>query len=624
MRIICRRRLLEKLLSLRGVLFHIVGISCLIWFLIRVGTAPHRAYYPCQRVSMPVAMAYIAFWVALFASLSKWVHSVRRKVSKAVPLILTCILSCTLIGAVLAGSYLNKSEVTDIWIPSPKEPIGTPQGLNPGRVVWVWDPDATLSNISLFWWMNENNNQSVIDAMMTKGITTLAGVDDIKEAWDRLFVYYNEIHGYGSYPYQNGEKIAIKINLNNCWVYRGSGYLRVDNERDASPQVVKSLLRQLVNIVGVKQEDITVFDASRPMANWFYYRVYYKDYPSYPLEPEFPYVHYVDSTGGAPGREKANPSGERIYFADGTGLYRTLPTCVTEAKYIINVPLLKRHPIKQGVTLAGKNLYGVFIEPVVDLHPYHESSFIMGNPAPQVDLLSHNSVGGKTLLYIGDGLYGTKVDHKTIDKFQMYPFNDDWTNSLFFSQDPVAIDSVMFDILKEEGTNPVEGSHNYLHQAAEPPLNTYDPEGDGLFLDHSLGVHEHADTSLDIFSPSRYSGSAMNGIEYIPLGWEKAHKGVVIVHPREYNLYVNNRNITRLPFTFIVGDINIEARVNGVHQDIDRVEFYLNGKIQYVDYTPPYIWVWDKPSLLRRCIVKVTAYYDNDDISSSMIFWKLL
>jgi hypothetical protein len=44
----------------------------------------------------------------------------------------------------------------------------------------------------------------------------------------------------------------------------------------------------------------------------------------------------------------------------------------------------------------------------------------------------------------------------------MYPFNGDWTNSLFFSQDPVAMDSVMYDFLFAEGTNPSEASQNYI------------------------------------------------------------------------------------------------------------------------------------------------------------------
>ena len=67
---------------------------------------------------------------------------------------------------------------------------------------------------------------------------------------------------------------------------------------------------------------------------------------------------------------------------------------------------------------------------------------------------------------------------------------------------------MIFYILKE--ANPPEGSQNYLHQSAEPILNEYDPEGDGEYLNHSLGVHEHWDTSVDIFSSERYIG-----IEYM-------------------------------------------------------------------------------------------------------------
>jgi hypothetical protein len=130
----------------------------------------------------------------------------------------------------------------------------------------------------------------------------------------------------------------------------------------------------------------------------------------------------------------------------------------------------------------------------------------MGNPTIQTDLLAHEHLGGKTILYLGDGIFSTKIDHATIDKFNMYPFNGDWTNSLFFSQDPVAIDSVMYDFLYTEGTNPIEGSQNYLHQSAEPIPDKYDPEDDGNYLDHSLGIHEHWDTSIDIFSYERYTG----------------------------------------------------------------------------------------------------------------------
>ena len=355
-------------------------------------------------------------------------------------------------------------------------------------------------------------------------LQSLAGTDDDLEAWDLLFKYFNEQHGKGNIGYQAGEKIAIKINLNNCWHSGGLiDYIFEDNERDASPYVVKSLLKQLIDVVGVNQSDITVFDASRAMANWFYNRLYYEYYPDSTLIPEFPDVNYVDGMGRGAGREKAIASDVRVYLAEdpeSTCEFRTLPTVVVEADYLINMPIMKRHPLPQdtsgGVTLSGKNFFGTFIEDVVDVHPYHLSGFIMGNPTIQTDLLAHEHLGGKTILYLGDGIYATKIDHATIAKFDMYPFNGDWTNSLFFSQDPVAIDSVMYDFLYTEATEdevsdpPIEGSQNYLHQSAEPILNEYDPEGDGEYLNHSLGVHEHWDTSVDIFSFERYIG-----IEYM-------------------------------------------------------------------------------------------------------------
>jgi hypothetical protein len=188
---------------------------------------------------------------------------------------------------------------------------------------------------------------------------------------------------------------------------------------------------------------------------------------------------------------------------------------------LINMPILKRHPILTGVTLSGKNLFGSWMESVEAVHPYLESSYTLGNPAPQTDLLAHEHIGGKTILYIGDGTFATKIDHATIGKFQMYPFNDDWTNSLYFSQDPVAIDSLMYDFLLAEGTNPSEGSQNYLHQSAEPPAGVYDPENDGVHLSDSLGVHEHWDPIENIFSSERYSGTSNNGIDYIAVHGEE-------------------------------------------------------------------------------------------------------
>jgi hypothetical protein len=220
------------------------------------------------------------------------------------------------------------------------------------------------------------------------------------------------------------------------------------------------------------------------------------------------------------------------------------------------MPLLKRHPISTGVTLSGKNFFGTWMEPVSAVHDYHFLSFTLGNPAPQTDLFAHEHIGGKVVLYIGDGIFATPWDHAVIGKFQMYPFNNDWTNSLFFSQDPVAIDSVMYDFLHAEGTNPCEGSQNYLHQSAIPNEDTYDPENDGTYLSDSLGVHEHWNTEEDIFSSERYVGPSINGIDYITFSGEE-----------------------------------FEADANGPYYGLVNVPIEFHGFA--INGAPPYSWHWD-------------------------------
>ena len=534
------------------------------------------------------------------------------------------ILVFSITSNVYAVNKTNDKDIPSEWEPIPNEPMGTPRGVNPGRVVWVWNPDATEEDLLGFWWFKENNNQQVLFDMFSDGIKNLAGADTEEEAWEILFKHFNLIHGNGEKDYQPGEKIAIKINLNNC--YSILSYFLKDNDRDANPYVVKALLRHLIYFVGVAPQDITIYDASRVIPNWFYRRVYYKEFPASPLISEFPDIHFVDTSGLMLGRKKVQPTPDKIYFADGTGLYRTLPSCVVNADYIINMPLLKRHPIQFGVTLSGKNLFGTWIEPVLDIHDYHKLAFIKDNPAPQTDLLAHEDIGGKTILYVGDGTYSTKIDHKTIDKFEMYPFNNGWTNSLFFSQDPVAIDSVMFDFLHTEGTNPCEGSQFYLHQSAVPNPNTYDPENDGIYLSESLGVHEHWDKSVDIFSSYRYLGTAGNGIDFVAIGEEYAKPGILITNPKMDYLYINGDEIFRIGSTVIIGNIQIETRINEVSEEIEKVEFYINDVLKASDTEQPYNYSWDEPTFARiKHTIKVIAYYgEGETLDNEIAVWRIL
>jgi hypothetical protein len=174
-----------------------------------------------------------------------------------------------------------------------------------------------------------------------------------------------------------------------------------------------------------------------------------------------------------------------------------------------------------------------------------------------VDLLGHDNLGGKILLFFMDGLWGASFEHEPPVKFQMAPFNGDWTSSIFLSQDPVALSSVCLDILQNEFPKTAdqdggEGRHwdanfpacdDYLHQAADsenwPEGIVYDPENDGSPIG-SLGVHEHWNNPVD----RKYSRnlSTGNGIELIELTAASQDVKISQMLSRTFALYQNYPN----------------------------------------------------------------------------------
>ncbi len=245
----------------------------------------------------------------------------------------------------------------------------------------------------------------------------------------------------------------------------------------------------------------TIFDAIRNVPSTIFDRG----------SKEFPGVHFVDSTD-TDGREKAVVDKTKpMVFAQG-GLTFYLPSVVTQAEYMINVAGLKGHTMA-GMTVAAKNHQGTILKAdgSAGARDVHASIAVRGGgrgPAPQamgaynglVDMNGHPEIGGKTVLYIIDGLYATQHNEfrlTPVCKWSSAPFNGNWTSSLFASQDGVAIDSVALDFLSNEPSlkTIVTGAvDNYLHEMAlanQPPSKTvYDPAKTGKAL-ASMGVHEH-------------------------------------------------------------------------------------------------------------------------------------
>ena len=463
-----------------------VGLAALIWFLLRVVPKPSRASYPCQRVAAPMAVGFLA-WVAGALGSILALHRARQRLrqGRLLPAAL-CLLAC-LLAATWAWVHAP-ARPAEAFTPSdpPNTPIGVAKGIHPGRVVWVHDPDATdWDGSSERYWYDTHTDQDAVDRMLSRSVRWLAGRRTDAEAWDALFRAFNQAHGKGDVGYQAGEKVTIKINLNNC----GSSHTDSNNRCDTSPQITRALLRQLVLQAGVPQARITVYDSVRYVADKIYV----------PCHGEFPDVRFEDTAGGSGRYEATKDTNAPIDYA-GTIPTDCVPTCCSQAAYLINAAALKGHSLA-AVTLCAKNHFGSLCETPSPLHDSVDTTNNgMASYTSLVELMGHEHLDGKCLLFVIDGLWGAQYQSNNPVRWGPPLFNNDWPSSLLVSQDGVAVDSVAVDFLRTQFASIFEHADNYLHEAAlagNPPSGTvYDPEGDGMPLT-SLGVHEHWNDATD-------------------------------------------------------------------------------------------------------------------------------
>ncbi|MGD0785911.1 MAG: DUF362 domain-containing protein [Sedimentisphaerales bacterium] len=520
----------------------LTGLLATLWFLIRVIPKPSRAEYPCQRVAFPIASSFVAYLIGIFTT-AVLVRRVSMHIKRAKYIIAAVCLCAAITTAWFTIGIDAFQASATMFVPTDgnNHPMGVARGIYPGRVVWVHDSNATTWDHSLdtstivFYWDDNHTNQAVVDQMYSKGIRWLTDSTTDEEAWGKLFRYFNQRHGKGNVGYVSGEKIAIKPNH-----VEQRRLFWENNYADLSPQMMVSLLKQLVNTVGVPQNCITICDSSRYIANKEYDRCH----------ALFPNVHYLvtnfyadkgDDRYVDPNRPPVTPSDPCVtatHYSHLGATGHTIPPTAqpmpfVEANYVVNLAIMKGHT-QVGATFCGKNWYGCFCakpgsatatypmpwnDPADTAHAfgYIDSSGVwtMGHYRPVVDLMGNRNFGEKTVLFILDGLWGF-AKHSNGSYPQKYTFppftntdpNGDYPSSLFMSQDMVAIDSVGLDFVRAQygnnlgTTNLYRGVDDYMHEAAEannPPSGTvygYEPNGVQRRFP-SLGVHEHWNNSTD-------------------------------------------------------------------------------------------------------------------------------
>lgn len=342
-----------------------------------------------------------------------------------------------------------------------------------GHVVHVHAAGATFWDYGSTYY-GDYVDHDVVDAMMDAGVMALTGLGSVAEAWRAIVP-----------EYAPGRTIAVKINMNNCY------HCDLPRVGCADWQLALNALIHPVNAIvsGLRRAyadfhegDVWVYDGTmggNPPVSQRRISGRMKAGCLYPG------VRFMDTGCSEPATyDSASPTAP-VAWRPPVGVPMPPAVRVTDvlvnATYVINMPIMRRHGAA-GVTLGFKNHFGS----VADCSQLHD--WILwddGHPeglrySALVDLYQNPNIAAKTVLTVGDGLYGNWESNTTKAK-PWRTFGGRAAESLFLSFDPVAIDCVMTDILHAE--MPVSPMADvYLQLAAQASLGVYergDPWGTG-------------------------------------------------------------------------------------------------------------------------------------------------
>lgn len=353
--------------------------------------------------------------------------------------------------------------------PTPTATPGPLPPVNPatrdGRVVHIHSARATYWDYGDSYY-GDYVNQDVVNAMVDAGILALTGVGSLAEAWRAI------VPGYAP-----GRSIAIKINMNNCYHcdLPQAGCEEWQLALNALIHPVNAIVRGLRSAYATLDDrDVWVYDATVG-ANSPYSK---RRIPTrITAGCRYPGVRFFDCGCLEPASYDSASSGARITWSPPSGVPTPPAMQVTDvlvkATYVINLPIMRRHG-SAGVTLGFKNHFGSVANCSL-LHEwvYRDGAHLAATTySPLVDLYLNPNIAAKTVLVVGDGLYGNWETNTSKAK-PWRTFGGQAANSLLLATDPVAIDSVMVDLLHAEA--PVMPmADGYLQVAERAGLGVYE------------------------------------------------------------------------------------------------------------------------------------------------------
>ena len=314
-----------------------------------------------------------------------------------------------------AGNFSNKQKLAANEF--------TKHPYDDNKVVRVYDSKVSnfdFSENSVFW---KTINMPVLATMLSRSLLELSGERSENAAWKKILT------GKKSRDV-SGKKVAVKINFNNTG-------RDINKTLNNSPAMMVVLAKSMIN-AGIREEDILIFDCSRPFPEVFKNEVRANGLQKLQMKGK---------------GEDLPESGKTIFLSDNKGLMRNdkprdqypIPQCVIDADYLINLHLVKMH--ETGVTGAMKNLYGISKDVAHYMH-WIPRSFKETYHLPDISL--NEEIMQRARLNIAEFIFGGHSPD-TIDKFENTAFFPDGrTSSLIVSRSPFYHDTVLYSFVKTE------------------------------------------------------------------------------------------------------------------------------------------------------------------------------
>lgn len=198
-----------------------------------------------------------------------------------------------------------------------------------------------------------------------------------------------------------------------------------------------------------------------------------------------------------------------------------------------------------------------------------------------------------TLPMVGAGAYELTEEDEDV----LFGYLEDWTaRALRITIDKTTVnESEKFTVtIYNETMSPVEGAEVYVNSMV-------------YISDENGNVTVHIDIAGDYEIYSEKDG-------YVRSEKVTVHvkKSVEIIKPEDNAIYLLNRK-TKMQYNniLIIGHIDIEVKIT---DDVEKVEFYINDKLEYVDTEQPFSWRLNNRAFFKRITIKVKAYTSLDDV----------